>query len=151
MNPKVRIIKEHIEQQPDWALLLDATRCLDEGGTDGKGKTKMLKFADFQRFGGNLHLNELETEIVFHQIDRDSDGKVSMDEVFEWLVKKLITKCKTKRKGKERHRNGHDKANAHRRPRIERKSGNAVNGGNRTNGHMTQSRTHRLNEMSEMH
>ena len=119
INPAARDIKQHIEKQPEWALLLNALRFLEEIDADGN-KEGLLKFSDFQKFGVNLALNDLETEILFNKIDKRDTGKITIDEVFEWFKKKLLQKHRGNKK--HRRRKSSDSTNGstkHKSPRKE--------------------------------
>eukprot|EP01084_Bolivina_argentea_P142813 250855_1 len=97
INNRTRDIKKHIIKQPQYTLLLNALKFLEDIDLDNNNNKKgILQFNDFKKFGKNLSLNDLETEILFNKIDKNDTGNITIDQVFEWFKKKLLQKHNNK-------------------------------------------------------
>ena len=99
VNPSVRSIKEHIQKQPNWTLLLNATKFLEAEDIDG-----VLEYRHFLRFAQNMSLNQIETDILFKKIDKHNAGKIRIDDVFEWFKKQLLMQHRASRSKHPKHR-----------------------------------------------
>eukprot|EP01084_Bolivina_argentea_P049308 90702_1 len=92
-NPKAKGMKKYIEKQVSWQLLLKTLNIFDKVDTDNSGQ---LEFSQFKQLGEMLNLNDKETETLWHAIDTDNSGYISVVDLFEWLKKRLETAQKKK-------------------------------------------------------
>ena len=105
MNDKVKQIKKHIEQQPEWGIILNTTMFLQEIDATGNGDG-ILEFDDFQKFAVNIGLDTSETEILFDVIDEKRNGKIKISGVFKWYKKKFEERNKAKKMEKKQTKHG---------------------------------------------
>eukprot|EP01084_Bolivina_argentea_P049309 90703_1 len=92
-NPKAKGMKKYIEKQVSWQLLLKALNIFDKVDVDHSGQ---IEYNEFKQFGQMLNLNDKETETLWHAIDTDNSGYISVVDLFEWLKKRLETAQKKK-------------------------------------------------------
>lgn len=86
VNPKVHDLKEHIEKQSSWKLLLKALQIIDEVDTDKSGT---LEYDEFKLFAHKLDLDDKETEVLWNTIDTDNSGQITIFELFDWFKRRL--------------------------------------------------------------
>merc|ERR1712129_611462 len=88
------------------------------------GGDGMFEFAQFERFGQYLSLDQFEVRIVFHKIDKKEYGQIHMDQIFEWFKKKLTNMRKRRKSDLEFSASSNDKMKKnrdHRRRKLHRK------------------------------
>merc|ERR1712176_424532 len=117
VNKEAKKIKQHMEATRAWKIILNALQILDEYGAQGDG---MFEFAQFERFGQYLSLDQFEVRIVFHKIDKKEYGQIHMDQIFEWFKKKLTNMRKRRKTDLEFSASSNDKKK-HRRRKLHRK------------------------------
>ena len=79
-------MKRHVEKQVSWTLLLKASNIFDKVDTNRSGQ---MEYDEFKQFGMMLHLNEKETETLWHTIDTDNSGQITIVKLFDWFKKRL--------------------------------------------------------------
>lgn len=87
VNPNCNELQQHMESQPTWSLLTKALRIFDVVDMNKNGR---LYFQDFVIFGGSLGLNSAESEQLWHELDKDQSGDITIDELFEWYKNQLF-------------------------------------------------------------
>ena len=79
-------MKEHIEKQSSWKLLLKALQIINDVDTDKSGT---LEYDEFKLFAQRLDLDEKETEVLWNTIDTDNSGQITIFELFDWFKRRL--------------------------------------------------------------
>ena len=78
-NPRCAEIKEHIEGQMTWKLLVQALEGVNVHRSDE------LKYSQFAALGPCIGLNEREMGILWKIIDENDSGAIDVTKVLEWL------------------------------------------------------------------
>eukprot|EP00483_Globobulimina_turgida_P001450 UN01452 len=86
INPGVFQIRQHIEQQITWQLLVKALRIIKQMDADHSGK---LEYGEFEQFGTFIGLNAEETELLWNTMDTNKSGAIDITELFEWFRLRL--------------------------------------------------------------
>lgn len=86
VNDDIFRIKQHIEEQVTWELLVKALKIFQKMDADHSGK---LEYGEFEKFGELIGLNGEETEVLWHRMDTNESGSVDITELFEWFRNRL--------------------------------------------------------------
>ena len=86
VNAEIFRIKQNIEEQVTWELLVKALKIFEKMDADHSGK---LEYGEFEKFGQLIGLNGEETEILWHRMDTNQSGAVDITELFEWFRNRL--------------------------------------------------------------
>mmetsp|Transcript_44591 Transcript_44591/g.71368 ORF Transcript_44591/g.71368 Transcript_44591/m.71368 type:complete len:293 (-) Transcript_44591:50-928(-) len=86
INPGVDEIRDFIEDQTSWALLVKALKIFETMDADHSGK---LEYNEFIEFGKLIGLDEEETEVLWNRMDTNQSGAIDIVELFEWFRMRL--------------------------------------------------------------
>eukprot|EP00485_Elphidium_margaritaceum_P019910 CAMPEP_0202727964 /NCGR_PEP_ID=MMETSP1385-20130828/185386_1 /ASSEMBLY_ACC=CAM_ASM_000861 /TAXON_ID=933848 /ORGANISM="Elphidium margaritaceum" /LENGTH=508 /DNA_ID=CAMNT_0049394207 /DNA_START=392 /DNA_END=1918 /DNA_ORIENTATION=- len=86
VNPECASMKQHIEQQVTWQLLVKSLRIFDALDEDRSGK---LENNEFQVFGSSIGLDKQETEVLWQTMDTNQSGSIDIVELFTWFRSRL--------------------------------------------------------------
>eukprot|EP01084_Bolivina_argentea_P213199 362171_1 len=92
VNPKINDIKKYIQTQISWQILLKTLNIFEQFDIN---KSKQLEYNQFNQFGQTLNLTAKETELLWHTIDIDNNGQISIIELFQWLKQRICIKIIT--------------------------------------------------------
>eukprot|EP01083_Nonionella_stella_P316887 1151394_1 len=79
-------IKQHIEKQVTWQLLVKALKIIRAMDADHSGK---LEYNEFVNFGHAIGLNDDETQVLFNTMDTNQTESIDITELFEWFRHRL--------------------------------------------------------------
>ena len=82
VNPGIYKIKEHIEDQITWQLLVKALRIFQKMDSDHSGK---LEYGEFRQFGTIIGLNDEETELLWNSLDTNESGSIDITELYVFI------------------------------------------------------------------